>query len=103
MGVEHYMVCMQCKEYIDLHKRYFFSGLIQAERPPFDTEKIEGWGLNYYWDARAIWFLWQHRGHAGVDMDYDTNDSWFDLKPYLKEMFPHNEDIKMRERKKEAP
>lgn len=110
MGVEHYLVCNQCKEYIDLHKAYSFSHVIGGARPPVGVDCEES-GFNDsslrggYWDSRGLWFLWHHREHKGVEMYYDCNDAWFDLEPNLKEVFKHDDDLKIRERvsKKDTP
>lgn len=102
MGVEHYLVCEKCKEYIDLHKAYEFNMVIQKDRPPVGIQcKETGFHdvitLGGYWESRGLWFLWKHREHP-VQMHYDTTDDWYDLEPYLKEVFSHNDDIKIRER-----
>jgi hypothetical protein len=103
MGVEHYLVCGECKEYIDLHKAYEFSHVIGCRRPPVGVECAET-GFNDpvfkggYWAARGLWFLWTHREHKNVHMQTDCNDSWYDQEPYLKEVFSHKDDIKIRER-----
>ncbi len=97
MGVEHYLVCGECKQYIDLHKRYFFSALIQRKTPPIDYHKGDGsWGFNNYWDARGVWFLWKHKGHRKIDLWTNANDDWFDLEPNLEEVFKHKDDLKAR-------
>lgn len=108
MGVEHYIVCKTCKEYIDLHKAYGFSHVIHGARPPVGIECKET-GFNdpklyngNYWEARGLWFLWHHRGHAGIEMHTDCEDNWFDEEPYLKEVYSHNDDIKIRERMKNS-
>lgn len=92
MGVEYYLVCDKCKEYIDLHKGYSFSILCGASRPPVEVE----YPLNAYWDGRALWFLWHHKDHG--DEIYLTSDesNWYNEEPYLKEVFPHSEDLKKR-------
>lgn len=107
MGVEHYMVCKQCKEYIDLHKAYVFNrAVVNAPRP---APALKGWVKEIsmdgdellnggYWETRAAWFLWEHRGHTGVDMHYDCNDEWYELEPHLKEVYRHEDDIKLREK-----
>lgn len=103
MGVEHYIVCDQCKQYIDLHKAYGFSSVINNHRPPVGIECKET-GFNDpklyggYWDARGLWFIWEHRGHSGIRMATDCADSWYDEMPYLKEVYPHYEDLKIRDR-----
>lgn len=38
MGVEHYIVCGQCKEYIDIHKSYAFNIVTRGDRPPVGAE-----------------------------------------------------------------
>jgi hypothetical protein len=95
MGVEYYLVCGECKEYIDLHKAYEFSSVIRNATPlaglPDDFVLRGG-----YWESRGLWFLWKHRGHKNIDLWSDTNDDWFDLEPNLKEVFSHNEDLKRR-------
>lgn len=104
MGVEHYLICETCKEYIDLHKAYEFSMVIGTPRPPVGVDCKES-GFNDvvlrggYWESRGLWFLWKHRGHK-VELDTDCNDNWFDKEPYLKEVFSHNDDLKIRERVK---
>lgn len=105
MGVEHYIVCRQCKEYIGLHKAYEFAHVIRANRPGvgfdcketgFSDSKLKG----TYWESRGLWFLWHHRGHSEIELWTDYSEEWFNLEPYLKEVFSHNEDIKIREREK---
>lgn len=104
MGVEHCLVCEQCKEYIDLHKAYNFASVVRNERPPVGIDCEES-GFNDvvlrggYWESRGLWFLWQHRGHTGIDMKTDLEDSWYEDEPHLKEVFNHDEDLKIRERK----
>ena len=96
MGVEHYVVCDTCKEYIDIHKNYQFSFLTNTNRPPIGNEDDSI--LNSYWTSRAIWFMWNHRGHS-VELWADSDDDWFDKEPYLKEVFNHNDDLKLRKNK----
>jgi hypothetical protein len=103
MGVEYYLVCGQCKEYIDLHKAYSFSMVICAQRPPVGADCKES-GFNDvtlkggYWESRGLWFLWKHRGHKEIAAWSDTQDEWFDLEPNLVEVFPHEIDLEIRER-----
>lgn len=99
MGTEHYLICDDCKEFIDLHKRYAFDILLSAERPPIgNKDDCAGFG-NKYWDARGVWFLWHHKDHGSrIRMNWDTNDDWYDVdRPNLKEVFPHEEDLKLRD------
>lgn len=103
MGVEHYLVCYQCKQYIDLHKCYAFSMVIEKDRPPIgvDAEETEFNDVvlnGGYWEARGLWFLWAHRGHTEINMWTDCIDEWFFLKPKLEEKYPYVEDLKIRER-----
>lgn len=103
MGIEHYLVCEQCKEYIDLHKAYDFSGVIFSSRPTVGVDcKENGFNDRHlkggYWESRGLWFLWNHRGHIGIEMYYDCDDEWFDKEPYLKEVFNHDEDLNIRKR-----
>lgn len=97
MGIEHYLICDKCKEYIDLHKRYAFDRILRKERPPIVNEPGFGDG-GQYWDARGLWFIWKHRKHGGrLRMQYDTVDDWYEMdEPALKEVYPHDEDIKLR-------
>lgn len=102
MGVEHYIVCNKCKEYIDLHKAYAFSSVLRQERPPVgadckETGFCESVLRGGYWESRGLWFIWHHMGHELAEWT-DTNDEWFDLEPNLKEIFSHNDDLKIRER-----
>jgi hypothetical protein len=103
MGIEHYLVCGECKQYIDLHKAYGFYTTCNSTTPPIGVDCGEN-GFNDsrlsggYWDGRGLWFLWKHRGHNGIDIRTDTEDKWYDDEPYLKEVFPHSEDLKIRER-----
>lgn len=92
MGVEYYIVCRQCKQYIDMHKAYALNILLGRETPPPDVGSLSG----SYWEARGVWFLWNHRGHEGIELMSDANDEWFEVSPYLNEVFPHDEDIKLR-------
>ncbi len=103
MGVEHYLVCGQCKEYIDLHKAYAFSANVTNERPPAGA-KIYSHNVQHdyylnggYWESRGLWFLWHHKGHQGIELMYDSNDDWYEKEPYLKEVFKHEDDCKLRE------
>jgi hypothetical protein len=103
MGVEHYLVCRQCKEYIDLHKAYAFSMVIDSERPPVGVDCKESSFNDVtlrggYWESRGLWFLWHHRGHSGIEAWYDVQDEWFDLEPHLTEKFPYRDDIDIRKR-----
>jgi len=106
MGVEHYIVCNQCKEYIDCHKAYDLSMVIHDERPaPGKLNKdTDDGGMMHdkflrggYWESRGVWFMWKHRGHQGVEMEYDTSDDWYDKEPYLKEVWKHEDDLKFRQ------
>lgn len=97
MGVEHFLVCYDCKQYIDLHKAYSFDRVLKEERPAIgidDTGSIVG----DYWDTRGLWFIWNHRSHD-LKMNYDSCEEWYDLKPKLEEVFPYEEDLKLRETK----
>ena len=104
MGVEYYLSCLDCKEYIDLHKAYAFNAISNADRPPVgyakngprETSEFVLYGG--YWESRGLWFLWKHRGH-NVEMHNDCNDDWYDLEPTLVEVFPHDDDIKERDKK----
>lgn len=108
MGIEHYLVCKQCKQYIDLHKAYCFGMTLTQPRPSPGVEgNFSPWGyvqdikLNgTYWETRGLWFLWQHRGHKDVELWTDDQDEWFGLKPHLEEVFKHADDLKLREKKK---
>jgi hypothetical protein len=96
MGIEHYLVCNQCKEYIDCHKNYKFKYMIEQDRPPFDfNDEVD---FASYWSNRAVWFLWNHRGHEGIEIHLDCNDECYDLRPYLKEIYPHDEEMKLRKK-----
>ncbi len=95
MGVEYYLVCKQCKEYIDLHKAYEFSRTITRQRPE-PGKPNDDYTRGGYWESRGVWFLWKHRSHSDVEMHTDVQDDWYDLEPYLKEVYPHSEDIKLR-------
>lgn len=104
MGVEHYLICKKCKEYIDLHKAYAFSAVLSAERPPVGVDSKES-GFNDvvlrggYWESRGLWFIWKHREHGSeIEMQTDANDHWYDIEPHLTEKFSHNDDCKIRER-----
>jgi hypothetical protein len=103
MGVEHYAVCRTCEEYIDLHKAYAFSMVVDAQFPPVGVD-CERSGYNDvilvggYWESRGLWFVWKHRGHQGIELWRDTSDDWWNLEPRLKEVFPYAEDEKLRER-----
>lgn len=98
MGVEFYIICDQCKEYIDLHKAYAFSSILNSERPPIGDEN--SFMLNGgYWESRGLWFLWKHNNHGGVKIESDENDEWYNYEPYLTEVFKHEDDLKLRESK----
>ena len=102
MGVEHELTCKQCKEYIDLHKSYYFSDLMYAETPPPDApNECTGikTSLDSYWAGRGIWFLAKHRGHQGVVMNSDADDDWLvEQRAHYKEVFPYRDDIEIRSR-----
>lgn len=82
MGVEHYLVCNDCKQYIDLHKAYEFGMILRQNRPsPGVKGDIPPYGYiqdiqlrGSYWESRGLWFIWQHRGHKGVEMRVDTDE-----------------------------
>ena len=103
MGVEHYVVCRQCMEYIDLHKAYEFGIVVRSERPPVGVDCKET-GFNDvvirggYWESRGLWFLWKHRGHEGIDLRTDSDEKWYDDEPHYKEVFSHDDDCKIRAR-----
>lgn len=103
MGVEHYLVCRQCNQYIDIHKSYSFSLVIGLERPPVGCQCAET-GFNEsllnggYWESRGLWFLWHHRGHKGIEMLTDSYDEWFQIEPILEEKFPHDDDLEIRKK-----
>ena len=108
MGVEHYLVCKTCKQYIDLHKAYEFGRIIYRETPPSGAgqviDKSGSDGKDFirggYWESRGLWFLWKHREHCpGVALWTDSNDDWYDLEPKLEEVFRHEDDLKLREKK----
>lgn len=96
MGIEHYVACGQCKEYIDIHKAYNFAALFRSEAPyPTEPQYPPEFGhddFKGYWAARGVWFLAHHRGHSGVELWTDTQDEWFDLEPTLKEVFRHEDE-----------
>jgi len=105
MGIEHYLVCKKCKEYIDLHKAYSFSMVIGKDRPPVgidckETVYNDVVLVGGYWESRGLWFLWNHKAHD-IEVWTDSQDAWFDLEPNLTEKFPHNEDLKIRARKED--
>lgn len=92
MGVEHYLVCEKCKQYIDCHKCYMTVMICDNPSPIIDGEQtiIEG-----YWGGRALWFLWQHKSHGKYVKWYrDTNDNWWDLMHQLEEVHIHGEQKK---------
>ena len=95
MGIEHCLACHTCGEFIDLHKSYAFSGIIESERPPIDYSE-EDWKLHgTYWEGRGLWFLWKHLSHK-VEMFKDRNDDYYHVTKNLKEVFPYKEDLKLR-------
>lgn len=97
MGVEYYIVCNECKEYIECHKCYELSILLEKITPPvgYETDP-KTW--NYYWVARGVWFMWKHRGHKDIEIENDCYEGWYDKEPFLKEVFPHDDDLKLREK-----
>lgn len=103
MGVEHYLVCHECKEYIDLHKSYEYSMVVLKDRPPVGLDCKQS-GFNDvvlrggYWESRGLWFLWRHRSHKNIELHTDCDDDWYDLKPHLQEVFPHEKDIEIRKK-----
>lgn len=101
MGVEHYMVCHKCKEYIDLHKAYAFSAVLNDERPSYGPEDVSSSMFRIlngnYWETRGLWFIWHHRSHGSeLRLHVDTDNEWWNLEPNLKEVFPFKEDLKLR-------
>ena len=90
MGVEHYLVCHECKEYIDLHKVYKFNECLRtSDTPPqleFDDNGGPKTSLNNQWTVKGIWFLWAHRGHSNIKMHSDHDDDWFSIEPWLTEV-----------------
>lgn len=104
MGVEHYIVCGQCKEYIDLHKAYAFAAVVRSHRPPVGIE-CEETGFNEavlygnYWESRGLWFVWKHRGHNEIELHTDADEDWYDLEPKLTEKFSHEDDLNIRKLK----
>lgn len=89
MGVEHYMVCDKCKQYIDLHKAYWLSQTINNYRPPlWETVNKEDAPFQKYWNGRALWFLWHHKNHGeSIKMWFDTSDEWWSICYELEEVF----------------
>lgn len=107
MGVEHYVVCGQCKEYIDIHKSYAFRVKTEDERPPVGVEIYLQDNVQHdylltggYWETRGFWFLWKHKEHRDIEIWTDSKDEWYDLEPNLKEVFKHEEDLDIREKHK---
>lgn len=104
MGVEHYLVCKKCKQFIDLHKCYAFSAILSRETPPSGAaHKYDptGAGGDYflrggYWESRGVWFLWKHREHKGVELLNDCADDTYDEIEKLEEVFSHEDDLKLR-------
>ena len=90
MGVEYYMVCNKCKEYIDLHKSYYFAGLLYGDSPPgpkgTPNEYIKN-SLDSFWAGRGIWFMWRHKDCGKLKMHSDHDYDWFEFEPYLNEVF----------------
>jgi hypothetical protein len=93
MGVEYYLVCDDCKEYIDLHKSYYFAnvfgqGQSESNHPKFDAPDTGGIKdrLDSFWAARGIWFLSRHIGHKRVNLMSDHDDDCFERMPNLKEV-----------------
>ena len=94
MGVESYLVCEECKEYIDLHKsRGFLETFFCKKAPPAGIESDIK--FNNYWDARGVWFSGQHQGHKLKWMS-DADDSWWSEHLNLKQVWPHYDDLKRR-------
>jgi len=93
MGVEHYLACSKCKQFIDLHRAYAFAGLLDRKTPPVSDDYTG----NAYWTGRGIWFLWNHKNH-GEHMFLSTNagDDRIDENPAYSEVFPHEDDLRLR-------
>ena len=89
MGVEYYLICGECKEYIDLHKIRSFYNIATAEKPPLPSDYVNS--ELYYWEARAVWFLYKHRSHKDVEFLNDAGERFYELEPYLKEVFKYHE------------
>ena len=86
MGIEYYIACKKCKEYIDLHKAFEFYSVISKDRPPLDDSAGEVLSGGY-WESRGLWFLYRHKGHD-VAIYSDVKDAWHDIKLRLTEVFP---------------
>lgn len=92
MGVEHYLVCKQCKEYVDIGKSYAFNSCLNDSRDtaPKNIVLNVDYGtktsLNNQMTIKGIWFLWKHRGHKGIYATSDHCDEWWNEEPYLKEV-----------------
>ena len=88
MGVEYYVVCKDCKEYIDIHKCESFTNSMSGELPPSPKDE-PGRLSGSWWEKRGVWFTWRHRRHD-IELRSDHDDDWFNDKPYLKEVWPSN-------------
>jgi hypothetical protein len=104
MGIEHYLVCHKCKEYVDLHKSYEFGMILRTDRPPVgvdcqETHFNDVFLRGGYWESRGLWFIWHHKDHGSeLKMWTDDEEEWFDIEPSLIEKFAYNDDLKIRDR-----
>lgn len=101
MGVLYYLECEQCKEFIDLHKARRFFDVCYCHRPAtaddaYDEKHKITLLDGGYWDGRGTWFLFRHIGHPIV-VRSDHDEGWYDDMAYLKEVYPHNDDEKIRD------
>lgn len=79
MGVEHYLTCHKCKQFIDCHKCYRTSRLFHNSAVPTKDETT--W-IEPYWGSRAFWFLAQHKDHGDqvvFTCDCDEEDAKHNL------------------------
>jgi hypothetical protein len=92
MGVEFYITCLDCKQYIDIHKAYRMNRLSYNWAPPSKSED-DLMLNNPYWDSRGTWFLWKHVSHK-IKMRSDAEDSWWQESAYFTEVFPYYDEEK---------
>lgn len=88
MGVQSALACHKCEKWIDLHKCYGVSLLMQEPIAPIDSQSWPE--IENYWGARALWFLWKHKDHgADVEMFHDPAESYWDMTGKYEEIGKH--------------
>jgi len=81
MGMEYYILCNDCKVYIDIHKWDFsrrgmeFEEWIEADYPI--TKAIDKWE---HWEQKARLFCFEHKDHS-LEEIYEGYYDWLYDEP----------------------